>query len=124
MRHIKIYEEFVNEAKFNTGYHAAPGKIMGSIKKHGLNPKLSKYYSSDEIYFFTDKQEAIWYANQMAHYDGYEPFYIIQVDLKGIDLKKDYGLNPTDDEGVDSAYYTSTPISPDRLKVTSYRTER
>ena len=117
-------KDILTEAKFSTGYHAAPGRIMGSIKKHGLNPKLSKYYSSDEIYFFTRQDEAQWYANQMAHYDRYEPFYILQVDLKGIDLKKDYGLNPTDDQGVDSAYYTSTPISPDRLKVTSYRTKR
>ncbi len=112
------------EGEFSIGYHAAPGRIMGSIKKHGLNPKLSKYYSSDKIHFFTNQDEAMWYANQMAHYDGYEPFYILQVDLKGVDLKKDYGLSSTDEEGEDSAYYTSTPISPDRLKVTSYRTKR
>ena len=81
-------KNILTEAKFSTGYHAAPGRIMGSINKHGLDPKRSKYYSSDEIYFFRDKTEAHSYAVHMAHYDKYEPFYIIQVDLKGIDLKR------------------------------------
>ena len=53
----------------------------------------------------------------MANYDGYEPFYIIHVDLKGIDVKKDYGLYSHGDHKHSSAYYTKQTISPDRLKV-------
>ena len=114
---IKL-KDILTEVRFDIGYHAAPGKVMGSINKHGLNPKLSKYYSSDNIYFFRDKTEAHSYAQHMAHYDKYEPFYIIQVDLKGIDLKKDMGLLPSSTEEVeDSAFYTTKPIPANKLKV-------
>ena len=113
---IKL-KDILTEARFDIGYHAAPGKVMGSINKHGLNPKLSKYYDSDEIYFFRDKTEAHSYAVHMAHYDKYEPFYIIQADLKGIDLKKDMGLNPSQDEIEDSAFYTNKPIPANKIKV-------
>ena len=113
---IKL-KDILLEAKFSTGYHTAPGKVMGSINKHGLNPRLSKYYSAPEIYFFTNKTEAHTYAVHMANYDGYEPFYIIQVDLKGIDLKKDTGLYSHGDHTHSSAYYTKQTISPDRIKV-------
>jgi hypothetical protein len=114
---IKL-KQLLTEARFDIGYHAAPGRIMGSINKHGLNPKLSKYYSSDEIYFFRDKTEAHSYAVHVAHYDKYEPFYILQVDLKGIDLKKDMGLHPGSDlEVEDSAFYTNKPIPANKLKV-------
>ena len=54
---IKL-KDILTEARFDIGYHAAPGKVMGSINKHGLNPKLSKYYDSDEIYFFRDNKLA------------------------------------------------------------------
>ena len=114
---IKL-KQLLTEARFDIGYHAAPGRIMGSINKHGLNPKLSKYYSSDEIYFFRDKTEAHSYAVHMAHYDKYEPFYILQVDLKGVNLKKDMGLHPGSDlEVEDSAYYTTQTIPANKLKV-------
>jgi hypothetical protein len=115
---ILSFSDFLNEAKFNVGYHAAPGVVMGSINKYGLDPKRSKYYSSDEIYFFKDRTEAHSYAVHMANYDGYEPFYIIQVDLKGIDLKKDTGLFPGSTEEIeDSAYYTTKPIPAKKIKV-------
>jgi len=114
---IKL-KDILIEARFDIGYHTAPGVIMGSINKYGLDPKRSKYYSSNEIYFFKDKTEAHSYAVHMANYDGYEPFYILQVDLKGIDLKKDMGLMPgSDEEMEDSAYYTTKPIPANKLKV-------
>jgi len=114
-KHFVANEVYLNEAKADIGYHAAPGIIMGSIKKHGLNPKLSKYYSSDEIYFFLNYDEAMWYGQYMANMDEPESFYIIQLDLKGINLKKDYGLT-SDGDGTDTAYYTTQKISPDRIK--------
>ena len=114
---IKL-KDILTEVRFNIGYHTAPAVVMGSINKHGLNPKLSKYYSSDEIYFFRDKTEAHSYAVHMAHYDSpKETWYIMEVDLTGIDLKKDMGLNPSQDEAEDSAYYTTKPIPANKIKV-------
>ena len=103
----------------NLYYHVAPKRVYNSIKKYGLDPKHAPYERSTEgnwVYVFKTKESAHWYKNYMENQEPIEDMNIWEVDVKGLEIKKDYTLSSNADADDDDAYMIKTPVSPNRLK--------
>jgi hypothetical protein len=97
-------------------YHVTPSRNVKHIEKTGLVPSIGSASSSygeteERLYFFPSKIDAEdaamnWLADQYED----EILSLLQIDMSGIELKKDT---------VDWEYYTHQSISPDRIKVLS-----
>jgi hypothetical protein len=118
---INIYENI----KPKIAYHVADSDDRNSIKKFGLDPSKSKNdltTSGKNIYLFLKLSEAKSYIS------GYKLFLINQeedernfdiweINVSGLKLIKDLGLNDGDDPKNNSAYFTKAPISKKRIKL-------
>ena len=119
MRHIKLFEDFLNEGDSNSiYYHVAPERVQGSIKKFGLDANKAPYERSTSgfwVYAFKSLESASWYKNHMSNEPPIEKMNIWEVKANGLEVKKDYTLGPDGDE--DDAYMIKGPIAKTRLKL-------
>ena len=106
-------------------FHVAEKSVRDSIIHNGLDPKK---YNDDittdgnKVYVFLDKMWAIQYAkgyNDFLKIQG-EPkrdFDIWQININGMKLEKDYGLNSSEDPATDPSYCIIAPINKKFIKL-------
>jgi len=118
-------KKLITEVKVKVAYHVAEKSVRPSIKTHGLD---SNKYKGDIttsgifIYVFIKYAEAIGYIHGYNDFlkmqDEYEKYFDIwEINCRGLDLIKDYGLNTGDLPQNDSAYAIKGPIDKKRLKL-------